>query len=142
MSEAQQSGAGSNPWKMGVIVGAIAAVVFLAGGVLAWGLLRSDEASALPSARLIEDCNRYAAQAERDTGRIVKDGAIGAGVGAGVGAASGAIANGSKGAGKGAGIGAILGATAGALYGLNEENKRTGRARTAYRECMARHGYE
>ena len=142
MSEEQRRSVVSNPWKTGVIVGAIAAVVFVAGGVLAWGLLRSDEAGAQPSARLIEDCNRYAAQAERDTGRIVKDGAIGAGVGAGVGAASGAIAGGSKGAGKGAGIGAIVGATAGALYGLNEENKRTEGARSAYRECMARHGYE
>ncbi len=90
---------------------------------------------------MIEDCNHYAAQATRDTGRIAKDGLVGGAVGVGVGAASGAIADGSKGAGKGAGIGAILGATAGALYGLNEENQRTEAARAAYAECMARRGY-
>ena len=90
---------------------------------------------------MIEDCNRYAAQAKRDTGRIAKDGLVGGAVGVGVGAASGAVAGGSKGAGKGAGIGAILGATAGALYGLNEENQRTEAARAAYSECMARRGY-
>jgi hypothetical protein len=94
---------------------------------------------ARPTAAMIEDCNRYAA-AERDGKRIAKDGAIGAAVGAAAGAAGGAIADGGDGAGKGAGIGAIVGAASGALYGVNEENKKSERAREAYADCIARNG--
>ncbi|HKC52184.1 MAG TPA: hypothetical protein VKF60_15425 [Myxococcota bacterium] len=90
---------------------------------------------------VVEDCNQYAALARRDTGRIVRDGAVGGAVGAGVGAAGGAIADGGKGAGKGAGIGALVGATIGALRGLNEENQKSEAARTAYADCLARRGY-
>jgi len=96
-----------------------------------------DSASRSPA--IVEDCNRYAAQA-RDGARIAKNGAIGGVVGAGVGAAGGAIADGGKGAGKGAGIGALVGITAGALYGLNEENRRSDAAREAYADCIARGG--
>lgn len=88
---------------------------------------------------VVENCNQYAAAA-RDNMRIVKDGAIGGAVGAGVGAAGGAIADGGSGAGKGAGIGAVVGVVGGALYGLNEENKKSERARAAYAECVARRG--
>lgn len=68
--------------------------------------------------QVVEDCNRYAAATERDTGR---DGPIGAGVGAG--------------------IGALVGATIGALRGLSEENSKTETARAAYADCLARRGY-
>ena len=90
---------------------------------------------------VVEDCNRYADAARRDTGRIVKDGAIGGAVGAGVGAAGGAIADGGSGAGKGAGIGALVGATIGALRGLSQENQRSEAAQVAYNDCLARRGY-
>jgi hypothetical protein len=97
--------------------------------------------SAAPPVSVIEDCNRYAAAAKRDAGRVVGDAAVGGAIGAGVGAASGAIAGGDEGPKKGAGVGAIVGATAGTLFGLNEENKRTYAARSAYADCMARSGY-
>ena len=71
--------------------------------------------------QVVEDCNRYAAATERDAGRIVRDGPIGAGVGAG--------------------IGAFVGATIGALRGLSEENGKTETARAAYADCLARRGY-
>ena len=90
---------------------------------------------------VVEDCNRYADAARRDTGTIVRDGAIGGAVGAGVGAAGGAIADGGNGAGKGAGIGALVGATVGALRGLSQENQRSEAARSAYSDCLARRGY-
>jgi hypothetical protein len=96
--------------------------------------------SSAPAA-VVEDCNQYAAQARRDTGRIVRDGVVGGAVGAGVGAAGGAIADGGEGAGKGAGIGAIVGGVAGTLYGLNEENRESDQATAAYQQCMARRGY-
>lgn len=98
-------------------------------------------ASAGVPARVVEDCNQYAAQTRRDTGRIVRDGVVGGAVGAGVGAAGGAIADGGEGAGKGAGIGAIVGAAAGTLFGLNEENRKSDQATAAYQQCMARRGY-
>ena len=90
---------------------------------------------------VVEDCNQYAAQQRRDTGRIVRDGVVGGAVGAGVGAAGGAIADGGEGAGKGAGIGAIVGGVAGTLYGLNQENRKSDQATAAYQQCMARRGY-
>ena len=138
----------SNPWKWWLIAAAIGVpltVLAFAGGAR---LVQSEpEAEARSSARavarpapaVIEDCNQYAAAA-RDNMRIAKDGAIGAAVGAGVGAAGGAIADGGSGAGKGAGIGAVVGVVGGALYGLNEENKISDRAREAYAECIARRG--
>jgi hypothetical protein len=98
-------------------------------------------ASARAPAAVVEDCNQYAAQTQRNTGRIVRDGVVGGAVGAGVGAAGGAIADGGEGAGKGAGIGAIVGAAAGTLFGLNEENRKNDAATTAYQQCMARRGY-
>ena len=150
----------NNPWKNVVIFGGVAFVAFLAaGGVIAY--LQDDagesetaaEQTAQPSAsapavsagqppqRIIEDCNRYAAEADRDGKEIAKDGLLGAVAGAGLGAAAGAIADGGSGAGKGAGIGAIVGGAGGTLYGFNKENQRTEAARAAYRECMARNGY-
>jgi hypothetical protein len=99
----------------------------------------SRAAEARPAPAVIEDCNRFAAEA-RDNKRIVKDGAIGAAVGAGVGAAGGAIADGGDGAGKGAGIGAVVGVVSGAIYGMTEENKKSDAAREAYAECIARQG--
>jgi hypothetical protein len=89
----------------------------------------------------IADCNQFAAQARRDTRRIVRDGAVGGAIGAGVGAAGGAIIDGDDGIGKGAGVGALLGATAGALHGLSEENRKSEEARAAYARCMADQGY-
>ena len=91
--------------------------------------------------RVIEDCNAYAAQARRDTGRIVKDGVVGGAVGAGVGAAGGAVVDRHHSVGRGAGIGALVGAAVGTLHGLNEENRKSEQARAAYAECMARNGY-
>jgi hypothetical protein len=137
----------SNPWKVAFICAAIgipATVLAFAGGAR---LLRNDSSARVevreveqPSARVIEDCNRYASAYVRDNARIAKNGLVGGAVGAGVGAAGGAIADGGKGAGKGAGIGAIVGATGGVLYGLNEENKKSEAAQQAYRECLARQG--
>lgn len=95
---------------------------------------------ALPAA-VIEDCNRYAAAAKRDAGRVAGEAVVGGGIGAGVGAVGGAIAGGHEAPKKGAGIGALVGATAGALHGLSEENRRTEAARAAYAECLARGGY-
>jgi len=141
----------SNPWKwsfIAAVIGVPLAVLAVAGGAR---LLQSEpeaearearssaRAVAAPAPRVIEDCNQYAAAA-RNNMRIVKDGAIGGAVGAGVGAAGGAIADGGSGAGKGAGIGAVVGVVGGALYGLNEENKKSERAREAYAECVARRG--
>ncbi|HTO09399.1 MAG TPA: hypothetical protein VMR86_20270 [Myxococcota bacterium] len=138
-----------NPWRTAVIATAAVTAVMLAIGAGAFALRKSPAVRAAASRgsarqveeRVIEDCNRYAADTERNTGRIVRDGAIGAGVGAGVGAAGGAIAKGGEGAGKGAGIGALVGATVGALRGLSEENRKTETARAAYADCLARRGY-
>jgi hypothetical protein len=138
-----------NPWKTGVIAVSILVAVMLAIGAGAYALRKSPSLRAAASSgsarqterRVIEDCNRYAADAEQDTGRIVRDGAVGGAVGAGVGAAGGAIADGGKGAGKGAGIGALVGATIGALRGLSEENQKSDAARAAYADCLARRGY-
>jgi hypothetical protein len=139
----------SNPWRTAVIATAAVIAVMLAIGAGAFALRKSPSlraATSIGSARqvherVVEDCNRYAADTQRDTGRIVRDGAVGGAVGAGVGAAGGAIAKGGEGAGKGAGIGALLGATVGALRGLSEENRKTETARAAYADCLARRGY-
>ena len=135
-------------WKWPVVAAALGVPLTVLAFAGATRVLRSEpeaephassQAVARPAPAVIEDCNQYAA-AERDNKRIVKDGAIGAAVGAGIGAASGAIADGDDGAGKGAGIGAVVGAVSGTLYGLNEENKKSERAREAYAECIARRG--
>ena len=147
----------SNPWRTVVIVTAILVPTFLAIGAGALALRKAGPLThssvgrqgapvaaapvANPAPAVVEDCNRYAAEAQRDVGRIAKNGVIGGAVGAGAGAAGGAIADGGKGAGKGAGIGAIVGGTVGALYGLNEENKKTEAGRAAYADCLARRGY-
>lgn len=152
-----------NPWKTGVIATGVAFGVLLATGLTVaalneGGVFSTDDSPAetvaatsseAPSRqapqpaqreRPRENCSAYLTGANRDTGRVVKDGAVGAMVGAGTGAAGGAIADGGDGAGKGAGIGAVVGAVAGAFHGLNEENKRTGAAEQAYRDCLARNG--
>jgi hypothetical protein len=132
-----------NPWKwsfIGAAIGIPVAVLAFAGGTRLVQTEPAPEARARPAPAVIEDCNRYAAAAARDNMNIVKDGAIGGAVGAGVGAAGGAIADGGSGAGKGAGIGAVVGAVGGALYGLNEENRKSERARDAYAACLARRG--
>ena len=125
-------------WRRRVRV-AVAALVVVASA------LRSDApvvvTAVQPTQSAVDDCNHLAAQAARDTGAIVRDGAIGGAIGAGVGAAGGAIADGGDGAGKGAGIGALAGVAAGTLYGLDQENSRTEAARLAYRQCMAKRGY-
>ena len=138
-----------NPYKTIVLALAIIVPLMLAVGAGAYALRKSPSLRAATSSgtaaaverRVVEDCNQYAAAAKRDTGRIVRDGAIGGAVGAGVGAAGGAIAKGGEGAGKGAGIGAVLGATIGALRGLDQENQKSAAARAAYDECLARRGY-
>src|SRR5262249_58555313 len=102
----------SNPWRTAVIATAAVTAVMLAIGAGAFALRKSPSLRAATTSgesrqahqQVIEDCNRYAAAAQRDNGRIVRDGAIGGAVGAGVGAAGGAIAKGGEGAGKGAGI--------------------------------------
>jgi uncharacterized protein YcfJ len=143
-----------NPWKTSVLAATATALVLGLGVALA-NLAHREEgepahhpaatgaprAAATAPKAVVEDCNQYATQARRDTGRIVRDGVVGGAVGAGVGAAGGAIAGGGDGAGKGAGIGAIAGAAAGTLYGLNEENRKSEASRTAYQQCMARRGY-
>lgn len=131
-----------NPWKIGVLAAAGLAVAVFAGTAVVRTVDDAPDpvASATPPPTIVEDCNRYAADAI-DPKEVMKDGLIGGAVGAGVGAAGGAIADGGDGAGKGAGIGAIVGATAGTFYGLSEENRRTEASRHAYRECMARNGY-
>ena len=144
----------SNPWRTAVLAIAVLVCTFLAIGAGAIALrklgplthssvssARAARPLANPAPAAIEDCNQYAEQAKRDTGRIVKNGVIGGAVGAGAGAAGGAIAKGGEGAGKGAGIGAIVGGVVGTLYGLNEENKKSEAARAAYSQCMARRGY-
>jgi uncharacterized protein YcfJ len=146
----------SNPWKwsfIAAVIGIPVAVLAFAGAARliqnqpeqeaqaqARAARPARVAAARPAPRVIEDCNAYATEQARDNMRILKDGAIGGAVGAGVGAAGGAIADGGSGAGKGAGIGAVVGAVGGALYGLNEENKKSDRARQAYAECIARRG--
>ena len=138
-----------NPWRTGVLITAMLIAALAIGGAVVAGLRHVAspksaghvERSAAVQSRAIEDCNAPAAQARRDTGRIVKDGAIGGAVGAGVGAAGGAVVDRHHSVGRGAGIGALVGAAAGTLYGLNEENKKSEQARAAYAECMARNGY-
>ena len=144
-----------NPWKTSVLAATATALVLGLGVALA-NLAHRDEgepahhptAASAPASRtaaapraVVEDCNQYATEARRDTGKIVRDGVVGGALGAGVGAAGGAIAGGGSGAGKGAGIGAIAGVAAGTLYGLNDENRKSEAARTAYQQCMARRGY-
>jgi len=139
----------TNPWRTAVITTAAVTAVMLAIGAGAFALRKSPSLRAAATTgstsrverQVVEDCNRYAAAAQRDTGRIVRDGAIGGAVGAGVGAAGGAIAKGGEGAGKGAGIGALIGVTVGALRGLSEENRKSETARQAYAECLERRGY-
>jgi len=153
----------NNPWKTALIAGGAAALIFIATGAV-FAYLQDDDieepaeiaaeaaaprpaaapapqVASAPPASIVEDCNRYAAAADRNEMEIAKDGLLGGAIGAGIGAAGGAIAKGGKGAGKGAGIGAIVGAAGGTLYGLNQENQRTEGARYAYQECMARRGY-
>ena len=143
-----------NPWKISVLAATATALVIGVGAAIANFASRDEGESArhpaaasAPAPRaeapkaVVEDCNQYATQARRDTGRIVRAGVVGGALGAGVGAAGGAIADGGSGAGKGAGIGAIAGAAAGTLYGLNDENRKSEAARTAYQQCMARRGY-
>lgn len=147
----------SNPWKI-ALIGITGGAMLLGVGVAIANLAEdggesreepSGAASAAPAARasarapaeVVEQCNLYAAQARRDTNRIVRDGVVGGAVGAGVGAAGGAIADGGDGAGKGAGIGALVGAAAGTLFGLSEENRKSEQAMAAYQQCMARRGY-
>jgi uncharacterized protein YcfJ len=141
----ETTGNRNNPWKSAVLtIGALLILLvaaFALANVLEEVGAASKTAAAEPSRAVVEDCNRYAAEATRDTQRLVKDGVVGGAIGAGLGAAGGAIADGGKGAGKGAGIGAIAGVAAGTLYGLNEENRRTDAARAAYQTCMARRGY-
>jgi hypothetical protein len=145
-----------NAWKTAALA-ATGTALLLGVGVTVANLARhADEAvedaveapagPALSSAQgvpvaFIERCNQHAAQARRDPSRILRDGVVGGALGAGVGAAGGAIADGGDGAGKGAGIGALVGAAAGTLYGLNEENRKSEQAMSAYQQCMARHGY-
>ena len=143
----------SNPWKTAVLAATATALVLGLGAAIANFANRGSESTHHPAATtqaqrataapraVIEDCNQYATQAQRDTGRIVRDGVVGGAVGAGVGAAGGAIAGGGDGAGKGAGIGAIAGVAAGTLYGLNDENRKSEAARAVYQQCMARRGY-
>lgn len=156
-----QSSPERNNWKTAVIGGSVVALFFIATGAVVANF-ESDsteepvqvaapapartaapvrQVASAPPPSIVEDCNRYAAGADRNEMEIAKDGLIGGAIGAGVGAAGGAIAKGGKGAGKGAGIGAIVGAVGGSLYGLNEENRRTEAARAAYGDCMARRGY-
>jgi hypothetical protein len=133
----------NNPWKTAVIasVAVVATAIAIGAGAAMLRKSQSHSDSHAKRAVIVEDCNRYAAAAQRDTGRIVRDGVVGGAVGAGVGAAGGAIADGGDGAGKGAGIGAVLGATVGALRGLSAENQKSEAARSAYADCMARRGY-
>ena len=141
----------NNPWKLASILIGLAAVLLAVGVIVASRIDDAQKSSAAQRAparvasaapaRVIEDCNAYAAGARRDKTRILRDAVVGGAAGAGVGAAGGAIADGGEGAGKGAGIGAIVGATAGTLFGLNEENKKTEASRVAYQQCMARQGY-
>ena len=100
-------------------------------------------APARPSQAVIEECNRVAAQptTKDKTLEVVKDSAIAGLVGAAVGAGAGAVVDGGKGAGKGAGIGGAVGLGAGALYGLNENNKNSEKAREAYAACMRSRGF-
>src|SRR5258705_4629316 len=140
----------SNPWRTGVIVTAIAIAVMFALGAGAYALRKSPPLRAATSSgtarqaqrAVVEDCNQYAAQARRDTGRIVRDGAVGGAVGAGVGAAGGAIADGGEGAGQGAGIGAPGRATIRALRGFGEGNQKAQTPRSAYTGLPSRPGYQ
>ena len=139
----------SSPWKVAMLAIAIAVPLVAVGAVVAnlVDRVEGSDGGAAPIARsrapaaAVEQCNQFAAQAERDATRVLRDGVLGGAVGAGVGAAGGAIADGGDGAGKGAGIGALVGATAGTLYGLNQENRKSEQAMAAYRDCMARRGY-
>jgi YmgG-like glycine-zipper protein len=141
-----------NPWRTGVLLTVVLiAVLGIAGAVVAGFAHVSGRSSrgevvpaaaARPSRALSEsECNQYAVETSRDTGRIVKDGVVGGAVGAGVGAAGGAIVDRHHSVGKGAGIGALVGAAAGTLHGLSAENRKSEEAKAAYGECMARHGY-
>ncbi|MCP5145441.1 MAG: hypothetical protein H6978_11580 [Gammaproteobacteria bacterium] len=144
----------SNPWKTtAIVLGAIglSAVV----GVVVAGL--NDEPAAdepqtvaqvgtTTTERVIvrepvrEDCSVYLAGANRDSGKVVKDGVVGGAIGAGVGAAGGAIADGGDGAAKGAAIGGIVGGIAGALHSNEKQRDAEKDAQRAYDACVARNG--
>ena len=138
-----------NPWKATLLAIAVGVPLVAVGAVVAnlTDRERASSSGAAPAASsrapvaVVEECNRFATEADRDATRVLRDGVLGGAVGAGVGAAGGAIADGGHGAGKGAGIGALVGATAGTLYGLNEENRKSEQAMAAYRACMDRRGY-
>lgn len=89
-----------------------------------------------------ENCSRYLADSNKDSGKVLRDGLAGGALGAGLGAAGGAIADGGDGAGKGAAIGGLIGAVAGALNRNTKENAKSRSARQAYEDCLARNdGY-
>ena len=154
-----------NPWKIATlaIVGASAAAFVSAAGlgkVDGWNGSPAEESAQIeasapvpqraPAARVAraaepaslyrerEDCERYALEAQRNNGRVVRDGVVGGVVGAGLGAAGGAIADGGNGAGKGAGIGALVGAAAGTFHGFDQEQRKTEQAQAAYKACLGR----
>jgi hypothetical protein len=146
--------AARNPWKLATI--GLLLVAATAAGLEIATRNGNEEVKAInpalpssaprpapvPSAAVVEACNRHASGTVGDpTSHVVKDALVGGAVGAGVGAAGGAIAGGGKGAGKGAAIGGIVGATAGTLYGLNEAKKDDVRYVEAYRACMQQRGY-
>src|SRR5262245_40075878 len=95
----------SNPWKSIAIAIGVAAVLLAVGVIMASRGDRSDERADVAERsaraparvatnappRVVEDCNAYAAQMERDKGRILRDAVVGGAAGAGAGAAGGAI---------------------------------------------------
>jgi len=117
----------ANPWKATVLAIALGVPLVAVGTIVAnltdRGRASSSGAAPAASSRapaaVVEECNRFAAEAERDATRVLRDGVLG-----------------------GAGVGALVGATAGTpLYGLNEEDRKSEQAMGAYRDCMDRRGY-
>jgi hypothetical protein len=119
----------ANPWKTAQLVVALCvplSAIGVAVELLVDAGARSAAASAPTShagapAPVVDDCNRLAEQAPRDTTRQLRDVVFG---GAGA-----ALANGRA-------IG-----TVGTLHGLSQKNRKSEYAVAAYRQCMARRGW-
>jgi hypothetical protein len=98
---------------LGVPLGAIGTAVerFTNAGAASISIASVTRRAGVPP-RVVDECNRLARQAPRDSTRVLHDSAV-----------------------------ARIGAAAGTVYGLSEENRKSDYAVASYRLCMARRGW-
>ncbi len=161
-SQNDNTNSSDNPWKTGAFATAGAVILLVAAG-FTFAAFKDKSTSAeqpqtiskaapraaapqavaaAPAPTVVaqsrENCDQYRINTQRDTMKVVKDGAIGAAVGAGTGAAGGAIADGGKGAKKGAGIVAVIGAEDGGAMAMTGENDRIEQEQREYQDFLNR----